>query len=200
MSFNLKSSNFNHPRETNKKPPGSDNSENTPNYNTQANNSSQNQINEDSDSFHSWKAPEFETYEKSARWYLIGATFLAAVVIYALFSDSPIMAITFILLGIVGFIHLQKDPRIVTFAITSKGIQADNQIYSYENIYSFWIFYEEPNIKIISLHTRASILPYVHIPLHHKDPVKLRELLLLHIPEIQQEHGLIDTLERVLHI
>lgn len=149
---------------------------------------------------HSWKAPEFEVYEKSARWYLLGALFISSIILYALYTNSPIMAITFILLGIVGFIYLQKDPRIVNFRVTTKGVLADNQLYDYENIHSFWIFYEEPNIKIISLHTKASMLPYIHIPLHGEDPVKIRELLMLHIPEIKQDASLIDALERVLHI
>ncbi|KKQ45453.1 MAG: hypothetical protein US63_C0016G0004 [Candidatus Moranbacteria bacterium GW2011_GWC2_37_8] len=149
---------------------------------------------------HTWRAPEFEVYEKSARWYLIGAVFISLIVAYALYTNSPIMAITFILLGIIGFIYLQKDPRIVNFAVTTKGILADNQLYDFENIYSFWIFYEEPNIKIISLHTKASMLPYVHIPLHGEDPVKLREFIISYIPEIKQDISLIDTLERVLHI
>ncbi|EKD58466.1 MAG: hypothetical protein ACD_56C00117G0001 [uncultured bacterium] len=149
---------------------------------------------------HAWRAPEFEVYEKSARWYLIGAIFISAIILYALFTNSPIMAVTFILLGIVGFIYLQKDPRVVNFAVTSKGVLADNQLYDYENIYSFWIFYEEPNIKVISLHTKASMLPYVHIPLHEEDPVHIREILMTHIPEIKQDPSLIDALERVLHI
>lgn len=149
---------------------------------------------------HSWRAPEFEVYEKSARWYLAGAAFILTIVIYALYANSPIMAVTFILIGIVGFIHLQKDPRIIDFAITTKGLLADKQLYAYENIYSFWIFYQEPNIRIISLHTKASALPYVHIPLHEEDPVHIREFLLENIPEIKQDASLIDALERVLHI
>lgn len=149
---------------------------------------------------HAWSAPEFEVYEKSARWYLIGIIFISAIILYALFTNSPIMAVTFILLGIVGFIHLQRDPRVVEFAITSKGILADKQLYAYDNIHSFWIFYQEPNIKIISLHTKASMLPFVHIPIADEDPVHLRKMMLHYIPEIKQDPSIIDALERFLHI
>lgn len=149
---------------------------------------------------YSWRAPEFEVYEKSTRWFLVAGIFISAIIAYAIYTNSPLMAITFILLGIIGFIYLQKDPRVVNFAITSKGILANNQLYDYENIYSFWIFYQEPNMKIISLHTKASMLPYVHIPLGSEDPVELRELMLEYIPEIKQDASLIDALERFLHI
>ncbi|NTW26846.1 MAG: hypothetical protein HGA36_00765 [Candidatus Moranbacteria bacterium] len=149
---------------------------------------------------HQWKAPEFEVYEKSARWYLIFAIFIVLMVIYALYTNGPIMAITFILLGIVGYIYLQKDPRVITFSITTKGIIADKEMYLFENINSFWIFYDPPHTKTISLHTKASMLPFVHIPLRDEDPVKIREFLIHDIPEIKQDPGLIDAIERVLHI
>ena len=122
------------------------------------------------------------------------------MVAYALYTNGPIMAITFILIGIVGYIHLQKDPRVITFAITSKGIIADKELYLYENINSFWIFFDPPHTKTISLHTKASVLPFVHIPLQKEDPVHLRELIMQNIPEIKQDPSLIDALERFLHI
>ena len=149
---------------------------------------------------HQWRAPEFEVYEKSTQWYLAFAGFILAMVFYALTTNGPIMAITFILIGIVGYIYLQKDPRVITFSITSKGVAADREMYLYENINSFWIFYDPLHTKTISLHTKASMLPFIHIPLQDEDPVKLREMLMLNIPEIKQDPGLIDAIERVLHI
>lgn len=149
---------------------------------------------------HQWRAPEFEVYEKSARWYIIAAIFIVAMVAYAIFTNGPIMAITFILIGIVGYIHLQKDPRVITFSITVKGVIADKEMYLYDNIHSFWIFYDPNHTKTISLHTKASMLPFVHIPLADEDPVHLRKLLMHNIPEIKQDPGLIDAIERVLHI
>ena len=149
---------------------------------------------------HSWRAPEFEVYEKSGRWYIIAALFIASMVAYAIFTNSPIMAIVFILIGIVGYIYAQRNPNVVTFTITSKGLLADKEMYLYENIFSFWIFYEPTHTKVISLHTKASMLPFVHIPLGDEDPAKLHELLLRNIPEIKQDQSLIDTIERVLHI
>ena len=208
MSFDLKSSNFKHLINTEKETFSGDFKEKQTKKETTENPSAVpqrqsyaiEQSKNTGEIFHSWQAPEFEVYEKGTRWYIVGFIFMLAIVAYALFTNSSIMAITFILLGIVGFIHLQRDPRLVDFQLTSKGVFADNQLYTYENIFSFWIFYEEPNIKIISLHTKASMLPYVHIPIHDEDPVLIREILLTYIPEIKQDPSLIDALARVLHI
>lgn len=149
---------------------------------------------------HSWRAPEYEVYEKSSRWYLVAGIFTLLMVTYALYNNGPIMAITFILIGIVGYIHLQKDPRVITFSITSKGVIADKEMYAFENMRSFWIFYDPPHTKTISLHTKASMLPFIHIPLKDEDPVQIRELLIQEVPEIKQDPSLVDAIERVLHI
>jgi len=149
---------------------------------------------------HQWQGPEFEVYEKSDQWYAWAGIFLLVIVVYAMFTNGPIMAITFIMVGIVGYIQLQKDPRNVNFAITTEGIIADKDIYLFENVYSFWIFYDPHHTKIISLHTKASMLPFVHIPLQDEDPVQVREILLPYIPEIKQEPSMVDTIEKLLHI
>lgn len=148
----------------------------------------------------SWTAPEFEVYEKSFWWYIIAAILDISIVAYALISNNPIMAITFILVGIVGYIYLQKDPQMIKFAITPDGVIAGKEIYPFENMYSFWIFYEPPHVKTLSLHTKAGMFPYVHIPIDDQDPVKIHSLLTEYIPEIKQEHSIIDSIERFLHI
>jgi len=103
----------------------------------------------------SWDAPEFEVYENSTRWYLIAGIFVLAMAIWGLVSNSPIMSITFILIGIVGYIQLQRDPVVRTFSVTTTGLLVGKELYPYENISSFWIFYDPPHTKIISLHTTA---------------------------------------------
>ncbi len=146
-----------------------------------------------------WRAPEFEKSDWDRRWYLIATLILAAIIIYALVSNSPIMAITFILIGIVGYIYLQKEPRILDFMITYDGIIAGKEIYEFRDIKSFWIFYE-PHIRVISLRMKGKILPHIHIPVHNQDPVKIREELLKFIPEKEQELTMVDAIEKILRL
>jgi len=146
---------------------------------------------------HTWKTFEHEKSEKSREWYIIISFILFAIIIYALFTDNPIMAITFILIGITGYLQLTKEPKEMTFKITSNGVQAGKELYEYDNMYSFWIFYEpEEHKKHISLHTKAEILPYVHIPLGDEDPVELRKMLLEYLPEEKHNERFIDTFEK----
>ena len=147
-----------------------------------------------------WQGPEYKVYPKDRRWYLTAALILAAIIAYAVITNSPIMAITFILIGVVGYIHLQKKPRVLDFKISRDGVSAGNEIYEFDQIKSFWIFYEPPHTRILSLHTKGSLVPYIHIPIHQEDPGKIRKTLLKSIPEKKQSFTLIDTLERLVHI
>ena len=147
-----------------------------------------------------WKAPEHEVVEKDQRWYLISGLVLAGIVTYAIFTDSLIMAITFILIGMVGYIVLNRKPRVVNFYITDEGVIADKEIYEFEDVDSFWIFYEDDGIKSISLHLKKKIAPYVHIALGDEDPVQIREILMDYLKEVKQKPNLVDKFERFLGI
>ncbi len=147
-----------------------------------------------------WRAPEHEKIEKDKNWFLIAGLVLAVIIIYAIFTDGLIMAITFILLGMVGFIILNKNPRVINFYITDDGVIADKEIYEFENIQSFWIFYENDGLKSISLRLKSKFMPFVHIPLGDEDPTVVREILLNYLEEIKQKPSVIDNFQRFLGI
>ncbi len=155
---------------------------------------------EDDGVFIAWEGPEFEVYERDKQWYIVASVILLLIIAYAVIINSPIMAITFILIGVVGYIYLQKEPRDLVFAVTAQGVFVGNELFSFDEIESFWIFYEPPHTYLLSLALRNRTLPYVHIPLHQVDPVQLHEELIQFVPERRQEIGFIDTLERLLHM
>ncbi len=147
-----------------------------------------------------WSGTEHERYDVRPLTYLIAALVLSIIVVYALISDNPIMAITFILIGVAGYLYLNQEPRVVDFYVTSEGVIIDKELYEFDQIKSFWIFYEPPHSKILSLRMKKTLLPYIRIPVHDQDPVKIRQILLQFLPEKKQEYSLSDTLEKIIHM
>lgn len=147
-----------------------------------------------------WRAPEYEVYERDKKWFLYMSLVWVALIAYAVWTNSPIMAITFILIGIIEYIHVGQEPKLLDFAITADGVIAGNELYHFDNLHSFWIFYEPPYQKELSLHTKGKLAPFIHIPLENEDPTQIREILLKNIPEIKQEQRLVNTLERILRL
>ena len=132
---------------------------------------------------------------KSTEWYIVAGILLSCIVGYALFINSPMMAITFILIGVTVYLTVGKEPKETRFAITQEGIIAGRDIYDYEVLRSFWIFYEPNARKVISIRTDTDLTPYVHIPLGDANPVHVRALLLQHLPEKKHPVRLVDILE-----
>jgi uncharacterized membrane protein len=147
-----------------------------------------------------WVAPEFEMFEQNKKRLAYATLVLLAIIIYATFTNNPIMAIVFVLIGIVAYMYRNKEPRILNFQIVPEGLLAGNELYEFENINSFWIFYDPQYKKIISLSVKSYLTPFVHIPVQDEDPVEIRRILLKYIPEIKQEHNLAEILERFLGI
>lgn len=145
-----------------------------------------------------WSALENEVYERNEKMNSYTTIVLLAIIAYAVYTNSPIMAITFVLIGVVGYMFLNKESGSVDFAIAPEGVIAGKEIYEFENIKSFWIFYEPNGKKVISLHIKNNFLPFAHIPIGDEDPVAVRSILVRYIPEIKQEKSLVDTLEKIL--
>lgn len=146
-----------------------------------------------------WRTEEFEKPQRGHRWHLFATFLLILVISFAVYMDAMVMAITFLLIGIVGYIYLDKKPRMLDFMITYDGVLAGKELYRFKNTESFWIFYED-GLKSISLHTDGYLSPYIHIPLFDQDPVKIREILIKYIPEKEQELTLFDRLEKLIKI
>lgn len=148
----------------------------------------------------SWVAPEHIHVRPNPRAIIIAAVLLFVVIAYALFTNSPLMAITFILIGIVGYLFLTKDPQEVEFIVTREGIVVGRNLYAFEDIHSFWIFDEAPLENVLSIHSHGVLAPFIHLPLGDLDHDAMRELFLAFIPEEKQDPRMVDIIEKMLHI
>jgi hypothetical protein len=148
-----------------------------------------------------WEALEHEPSDLGKKSYIgIGFVFIA-IVAYALYTNSPLMAIVFILIGMVGYLSLNRPEMPTRYVITSKGISVGREFYEYEDISSFFILEDHPSFpKHLIIQTNGWLVSHVHIPLAEQRADAIRHLLLPSVPEKKYEPGLIDTIEKMFHI
>ena len=140
-----------------------------------------------------WVAPEYEYIEKHPKWYWIMGIGLLAIIIYAIITNSILMAITFILIGMLSYIFAERKPRQIRMEINPEGVIVDKIMYEYDDLKSFWIFYEvEAGFKVLSLHSQKTFLPHIHIPVGDANPILIREVLLNYLLEVKQEMTIVD--------
>ena len=147
-----------------------------------------------------WSAPEHDIFELGPKSQIIVTILLVTTIGWALYTDSPLMAIAFILAGIVGYLLHIAPPKVYHFAITHKGILAHDEFYHYESVQSFFIHTDHPFAGLLSLHTQGSIVTHVHIPLADLDQSTVRLFLREHIREEPHEPNMVDFIEKLLHI
>jgi hypothetical protein len=147
-----------------------------------------------------WSAPEHDTFELGQKSQIIVTLALIAIIAWALYTNSPIMAITFILAGIAGYLLHIAEPKIYHFAITTRGILAHNEFYTFDTLQSFFIHIDPPLEGLLSLHTHGRLVSHVHIPLGDLDHGTVRLYLREHVDEKPHDPSMVDILEKLLHI
>jgi len=146
-----------------------------------------------------WTAPEFTKYKKSKGWF-VGLIFITLIIIViAVILKNFLWALLTIIAAFAVYIYATREPRKIKFSISPKGIQIDQDIHEFEDLKSFWIFYE-PEIKEISIRSKKIFMPYLKIPLGNQDPAEIRRLLLKflpeRLPERKQKKSLLDEWAR----
>lgn len=149
----------------------------------------------------SWIAPEFVYHKRGRMWYLVSSTITLLLVIYGILTDSPTMAIAFLMLYGVYFLVHNKKPKQINIIISELGIKADKKFYPFSIIKGFYILYNPPYLSELRIETTAKIMSQITLQLADIDPVPVRSYLVKQIPEIEgKEESFLDTLTRVLKL
>ena len=86
-----------------------------------------------------WSALEYEERERSADWFwALGIIVVCGVAAAAIFGNYFFAALLLLSGVLLGFFAVKK-PDTVSYELNAKGLKIRNQIYSYENIKSFWV-------------------------------------------------------------
>ena len=140
----------------------------------------------------SWQAPEFPKKEKNKSWFIIPGFITIAFGVFALFTENFLFLITIILAFFVFYIYANKEPRVIKFRINEKGIEIDGKLHDFDSLRSFWIFYDPPEQKELSLRSRKTFLPYIRLSLNKENPNEIRKFLLKFLPEKRHRESVID--------
>lgn len=123
-----------------------------------------------------------------------------AVIAYFAFTGNYLASFFFLIAGmLVSYGIYQRKSREVVCKIRAQGVQVNRDLYPYETLKSFWIFYDPPYHQELSIRSRKAFTGgYIKIPLGDEDPVKIREVLIKFLPERKQEEALVDVFARMV--
>lgn len=147
---------------------------------------------------YSWESLSFEKKAKDYRWYLVAILFIIASIGYLVWQRDWFTIVIVIIVSTVLFWYVRTTkPKAVKYKVTPMGIYADDHLYPFSEIHSFWVVYNE-KVKTLYLAFTKKYLPSLVIHLGKADPVTLKNILLRRIPE--QEKRTENTIDKIVRI
>lgn len=144
----------------------------------------------------SWQAPERKNETPAQNTKIILGTGALAFLSYAVYTQNYLFAIIIALAGFVWYAYAHQSPRLIEYAVTARGVQIQNRLYEFQDLQSFWIFFDPPHVKELSIESKKTFMPFIKIPLGDTKPTALREQLIKFIPEKKQEETLTEIVSR----
>src|SRR3989344_4099127 len=139
-----------------------------------------------------WQAPEYTFYPKHQNWYWGVGVISLVLILVALFTINFLLAILVIIASFTVMMYGARQPEVIRFALTRRGVRFHDRLYPFDFLRSFWII-EEPTRRKIILESNRFILPHIVLPLadsvHAED---VRRYLTAFMVEKCQEESLVD--------
>lgn len=143
----------------------------------------------------SWTASEFIAYQKDATWYL-GAFLVLAVLAglsYLITRGDLISVMVIVVIGGLFISFASRQPRVLTYEVTSKGIRIGEKLYAYSTIKSFAVI-DIGNIRSIDLIPLQRFKPSISMLFDPKDEVVIIQALGNYLPKENRQQASIDKL------
>ena len=139
----------------------------------------------------SWQQHEHVHKEKTIDWFWIVGIVAIGSVILSIFFNNFLFAVIIILFTAISFILVTREPRLLTFEISRKGVRAGNTLYPYSLLESFWVEDTEFDDKIL-FRTKKPMSPLIIIPFDSTktNPEVIRDYLLDYIDEEELQEPL----------
>jgi len=144
----------------------------------------------------SWIGVDASSREKTTEWYVVLAIFVVAFVFIGVIFSNFLLSLLAIMSGAALTLVGSRKPFEVHATITAEGIIVEDTLHRYEDLKSFWIFYEPPYVKELSLTSKRAFATHVRIPLGDINPALIHETLIPFLKEVREEESFADIVAR----
>lgn len=131
-----------------------------------------------------WQAFEYPHREKSNDWFWALGIITVGASVAAIFMHNILFALLIIVAGVALGLVSSREPDLVTFEISRRGIRIDDNLYPYQNLEGFWIEdHQHMFTPKLLLKSKKWLMPVVVIPIEEVEPEDVYAALLFFLPE-----------------
>jgi hypothetical protein len=132
-----------------------------------------------------WTGFEFEYREKTADWFWAVAIAMVSIAAISFIYDNP-------LFGIIMLSNARKEPRLLDYELTDKGLIIGDTLYEHIQFKTFWVSQSKYAPPKLLLRTNKWTVPLLIIPIEtdYIEADRVRDFLLDYIPEEKIDESL----------
>jgi hypothetical protein len=137
-----------------------------------------------------WEALEHYHYDRASEWFWILGIFTLSGTIAALLLGNTLFAIVIAIGGTLVGVGALREPHIVRYEVTQRGIKIDETLYPYTTLESFCIDEEHIHGPQLFVKSEKFFMPLIIIPLPEDAQEEIENIIAERIPEIHIEEPL----------
>lgn len=142
-----------------------------------------------------WRAAEYDHFEKSGGWYFIVGGVSLILLIIALWQGNFFFGIFILLAGIMVVTFGNRRPDVLEFGLTQEGCNLGRgNFFNYGQLENFSLRNRPGRLDEIIFKKRTSFNPYVRIPVDSQTAEKIRIFLVQKLPEEEYKDSILDIL------
>lgn len=141
-----------------------------------------------------WEAPEHHHIEKGSDWYWALGIIAAVGAVLAIVFGNILFAIVILLGATIMTIVSLREPAIIPFAITPRGVRVNDRLYPYATLASFCIDDEDPRGPQLLLRSSGALAPIIVMPIPDEYVEEIDDVLSKRLPEEHLEESLAHRL------
>lgn len=141
-----------------------------------------------------WEAYEHHHDEKHSDWFWILGIMTVAFALASIFLGNTLLGILILLGGAVIAILATREPKIVSYAVTQRGLRIDDRLYPYSTLESFYIDEEGPFGPQLLVKSEKLFMPLLILPLPPDTQDEIEDVIASRLPEEHIEEPLAHKL------
>ena len=144
-----------------------------------------------------WEAPEHDHFEKNGDWFwaLWIITLVAAGT--AFFFGNYLFAVLLLVGAAAISLIANREPEIIPFAVTTRGLRINDQLYPYSTLESFYIDEDHPMGPQLLAKSQKLLTPLIIMPIPPEHIDDIEDIIEVRLPEEKLEEPLANKVLEV---
>ena len=138
------------------------------------------------------RAVLFEAYEhtnppKTSDWFLIVGILTLSIAIASILLGNALFGMLVFLGGMVTALLAMKEPKIVSYGVTQRGIRIDDKLFPYTTLHSYYIDEDAPQGPELLIKSEKMFMPLLVLPLPEDSIGAIEDIIAQRLPEAHIE-------------